>query len=611
MDQTGKYNLQVNNSPSKMQKKEKIILFLGCFIVLLYLLPFIINYEHSYIIIHDNWDSNYIIIKILVESGKIFSSNEIIIENALNGLPRLSYPSSWRILVLLEYIFPVYLAYLINQIIIHYTAYFGMFFLLRKYFLEKSSVFISVGVATTFALLPFWAPGSLSVAGQPLALLCFLNVKNGESKWQDWLFIAIIPFFTIFALAFVFFLTFMFFFLLFDWLHTRKFNKNFLYAIILMVIIYISIEYRLIQSMFFSSNYQSQRTSFHNTDTSFIESIEKSLSIFIFGHYHAPSFQYISIGISSVVAFALILKNFYIQYKKHQSFFKLEKTESIIIYGLIIIGFFSFFYGFWSFSLINLIKSKITILREFNFTRFFFLFPTIWYIVFSQNILLIFHELNQKKEKLKLNKKINVFNKNIKEISTVIISTLILIQILFLFSQNIGYNHSVLDGSLHPPQRFDEFFAQSQFQRIHEEIGLDFEEYRVGCIGFHPSIAQFNGFYTIDGYFPNYPLEYKNKFQYLIQNELNKNIILQNYYNGGASRCYIMVDELGKDFMWTKERAGVINNLELNVTALYDLNCNYILSSVEIKNNNQNNLQFISLFSDNNSIWDIYLYRVI
>lgn len=604
-------DLQINETAKKMQKRNKLLIALGCFIVFLYLLPFIINYEHSYIIVHDNWDSNYIIIKILVESGKIFSNNDTIIENAMNGLPRLSYPSSWRILVLLEYIFPTYLAFLINLILLHLTAYFGMYFLLKKYFLQKYPPIFSVGIATTFALLPFWAPGSLSIAGQPLALLCFLNIRNGKAKMQDWFFISILPFFTIFAVAFVFFLSFMSLFFLFDWIHTKNFNKKFFFAILIMLIIYCGVENRLILSMFFNSGYQSQRISFHNPDTSFSESIKKSVYLFILGHYHAPSFQYLSIGISTLIALILILKNAYFRYRNHQKILEMDKIEWNIILGLLIVGFFSLFYGFWNYPLVNGIKARITILREFNFTRFYFLFPTIWYIIFSQNIRLIYNEFNKNKEKIKLKKKPNRWIKKIKNVSSLIPITLIFIQIVFLFTQNIGYNPSVLDGSLHPPQRFNEYFAQSQFEKIHEAIGLDFDEFRVGCIGFHPSVALYNGFYTIDGYFPNYPLEYKVKFQSLIQNELNKNDILKNYYNSGASRCYIMVNELGKDFMWTKDRAGVVNSLELNITALHDLNCDYILSSVEIKNYMQNSLQFVSLFRDNNSIWDIYLYKVI
>ena len=51
-------------------------------------------------------------------------------------------------------------------------------------------------------------------------------------------------------------------------------------------------------------------------------------------------------------------------------------------------------------------------------------------------------------------------------------------------------------------------------------------------------------------------------------------------------------------------------NINLNTSALYGMGGKYILSTYEIKNYKENNLEHLNVFDDPRSIWKIYLYRV-
>ena len=100
---------------------------------------------------------------------------------------------------------------------------------------------------------------------------------------------------------------------------------------------------------------------------------------------------------------------------------------------------------------------------------------------------------------------------------------------------------------------FKQFYATAQFQEIEQYIGKPQSSYRVASIGIHPSIAQYNGFYTLDTYNNFYPLAYKHQFRKIIASELDKNPTLKKYFDTWGGRCYIFVSELGKKYEFKKD----------------------------------------------------------
>jgi hypothetical protein len=158
---------------------------------------------------------------------------------------------------------------------------------------------------------------------------------------------------------------------------------------------------------------------------------------------------------------------------------------------------------------------------------------------------------------------------------------------------------------------YAEFFSPQLFAEIRAFIGKPAEKYRVAGLGMHPAIALYNGFFTVDGYWVNYPLDYKHKFRRVIAGELDKSPALADYFDHWGSRCYLFSAELGQEYLFTK--TGVtrrISRLDIDVHALAQLGGRYILSAVEIGNANALGLALEKVFERNDSPWRIYLYRV-
>jgi hypothetical protein len=156
-----------------------------------------------------------------------------------------------------------------------------------------------------------------------------------------------------------------------------------------------------------------------------------------------------------------------------------------------------------------------------------------------------------------------------------------------------------------------EFYSPSLFTEIRDFIGKPQADYRVASLGIYPSIALYNGFYSADGYWVNYPLTYKHRFRRAIADELAKDPDLADYFDNWGSRCYLFSAELGRTYLYTKDSGKRrIDRLSIDTVALADLDVQYILSAVEIGNADELNLKLQRSFEHGDSPWKIYLYSL-
>ena len=188
--------------------------------ILYYLFPFVsVGTENIFLSVHDNLEADMAWKIILAQSNKIFAFPTDKIELIFNGVPRGIFGSEFNLLMWLYVFFDPFIAYAINEFLVHIIAFFGMVLLLKNYFIStknNSRNLIIYSTATLFAMLPFWSVASLGIAGQPLALYAFLNFRNKSSHYYDWLILFIVPFYSDFVRSFFFFLCFIFIIYFYD-----------------------------------------------------------------------------------------------------------------------------------------------------------------------------------------------------------------------------------------------------------------------------------------------------------------------------------------------------------------------------------------------------------
>lgn len=548
--------------------KKDIFLLGFCMLTIFgYFLPYIILSENFPITVHDNLDSIIIWVKILLENGKMNPSDSKSISQLMNGLPISSIYFSYDISYIFFKLFDVYWGFIVNKIIMSLVGFFGMYLLLANYFIpKKEHKLIQFSVALIFALLPFWG-FTLSVSGLPLLLYAFLNIRNGNPHYYNWLIIILLAFYSSLVFAGFFFMIVVFLGFIYDIIKTKRNNKKFLLAIVTLGIGYLISHYPLFHSFIVNSDYKTHRFEFKIDSIGLSESFKNAKNMFLNGQYHSHSLHLFILP-------AVILCLFLI--------WKKRKAYKIYLLMVIFIFLTSLFYGFINWKEVSSFFYMLSKIIPVQLQRFHTLHPMFWYILFAISLSVIL-------SKLKFGK--------------YVVGVLVFLQLGFVVK-----NHEFFKNNGQPS--FKTFYAQDIFKDIKNYIGKDQSTYRVMSLGIHPAVSLYNGFYTLDGYVANYPLQYKHDFRKIIKGELDKDLVLKKYFDNWGSRCYAFSSELGKNFMVSKHITKKIEHLNFDLDAFNQMGGQYIISAVEINSNDQERYMLKKTFESKEGFWKIYLYQI-
>ncbi|MFD1357829.1 DUF6044 family protein [Fictibacillus halophilus] len=553
----------------KIASNEQKLLYIALSIILLYLSPLFILGENAHIRVHDNLDSNLAWYKVLKESGQMFGGVNSTIPQIINGLPRNALGTEFSGIVWLHAIFPTMIAYAISQSITRFFAFVGMYLLLKKHFLhEKKYAVITIGTALAFALTPFWPSGMLSTLGMPLALWAFLNIRNGEKGWKNYLVLALLPLYSSFVLGFFFFLFAMGIFWLTDVLRKKSWNWPFFFSILFMTSVFMLVEYRLVYSFIYDDEPNTRDEYFH-ARLPFWWVTRLTFKNFVLGHTHVMTVHGLFILLVTILALIVVIWK------------RLWQEEKVFVFLLALNFVLSAWYAFWFYKGWLPLTERFHFMDTFNFARFHFLRPLVIYMGFAFGLKIIW-----------------VYNKTLK--NTIPYFILGQIVLLCLFNDEIIYRKK---------PTVKEFFAEELFQDIEKYIDRPLNSYRIASIGIHPSIAQYNGFYTLDTYNNFYPLTYKYAFREIMDKELAKNKRLRTYYDEWGGRCYIFTDQLGKHYMFKKDSSETLKNVQLNMEPFKQLGGEYIFSALPIENAAEIKLELENVFESDTAAWKIYLYK--
>jgi len=545
---------------------EKVLFIVAFLSIGLYYLPYILLGENAKLQIHDNLDSNVAWVKVLMDSGNMLTSPSAIIHQIFGGISHSSLYGTYDISLIWFKLFGMYWGYVFNKILMSFVGFIGMYYLLKKYFLSKDVfIFIPFGVALIFSLLPFWS-FTMSVCGLPLVLFSFLNIRDHENHFTNWLVLFLFPLYSSLILSGLFFvllITIMFFY---DVIKSKKVNVKFLSAIFLFGCVYLISHFPLVYNFFVNSGEISHRTEFMISNISLSEALFKTLEIFTFGQYHAHSLH-------SIILLPIIF-GCYLIIRENKA-----RKYSILILTFIIIT--SFFYGFIEWGFISTLNNKFISHIPIQLDRFHFLHPMFWYILFASSLSIISISFRFGKQ---------------------VVLVLLFVQFVYV----IKYHELIVNRN---SLTYHEFYSEKQFNDIKTFINKPQSSYRVISLAMHPAIAQFNGFYTLDGYICDYPLKYKHAFREIIAPELDKDKELKDYYDNWGSRCYAFSSEIKRDFLNSNHHK--IEQLDFNFDVLKKMGGEFIISCAEINTINNSRVRLLKTFVNTDSYWKIYLYEVI
>ena len=527
--------------------------------------------------IHDNLDSYMVYYHVLAISKTVLQLHPLAhVDNIMNGIPRLSLPSGFNVINLFYYLFGTDWGYVINLFTVHLIGFFGMQTLLKKQFgftREGDNRLMRMLISLSFALLPVFAVWGISLMGQPFLLNSFMNISKGINRKKDWIIIVLFPFYSLLVFAGFFIIASLGVWFVIDFIKKKKLNKVFLLALIVFTVLHLIVDYQLFYGFFLSKEYESQRSDDFNPNLNLKGVLGVALRYLFNGFYHSSNYVGILLLGYSAVIFIWLLITKKDSVRTIVLFASIALLISIIIsindwYGMR--GFFTWF----------------PIFVKFSLKRFHFLLPLLVYIVFA---VAVYKSMR------------NVIMKTASYI-VVLVLVVFCFQLRGNFERN-GFNMDLFKKSYQSDytSTYNQYFQKNTFKTIIKYINKPQSEYRVVSLGINPTVLQYNGFYTLDGYQNNYPKSYSILFAEINEDELVK--ISGHKWDYMDRWCYIKSAD-------NEKKLPEINSFSIDIYKLVDLNCQYLFSKRKI-NDLSSGLILEKVFPSEDGSYPIYLYRFI
>ncbi len=554
------------------------ILFLG-----ITFLPYLVLKEGSVFEIHDQLDETLLTYVLnarhLADDGGFFP--EILGGISASGMQ----PSAILFIPLYRWL-PTFWAFLVQYLIVCACGYFGMYACTRK--ITGSSI-LGVVTAVCFALLPLQPVYGLSAWGVGLLLYAFLCLNQKKRLWSSMLLILLFGLTTHLVLIGYVVLSFWALHMVWQGLH-KKLNPWSAGGFVLLTGTYVAVNHNLfLELLLAQSSYVSHREELVNIGYPFLETIR---DVFFNSSQHAVSLHKY-----------LILPILVLLFIEGIRYEKLEQQEKIRFWAavgiFVVLAGIAVLFGICRSQWVTDLKNGMSgFLRYFQAERYYWLYPALWYLEFA----LVFSIWWKRKGgwQITLVKCVALL--------LLLLPTLNLIKPGSYFYQNVNqYNNgSDITGYI----SWESYYAEDLMSDIEQAIGRDMSTYRVAHLGISPAPSLMHGFYTVDGYSNNYPLEYKHKFRRVIAEELTKNEETRLYFDWWGSRCYLFNGASGTYWNMSKYDNVKYEQLDFDMKALKDLGCEYLFSGGEILCAGELGLKLIGYFETEKSYWGIWLYAV-
>jgi hypothetical protein len=616
-----------------MIRKQSVLAIFAACIALVYLLPFIIFRENSYITVHDFLDSTVPWLKMFRDDNLFFKLDAP--TRQFDGLSTLYYAYvNYSIDILVYAVFDIFTAYIIHHSLALVLGFISMFILLNKQF--NIPVNISLLVAVCYAVVS----SSLLIATATLPLIGFIFLKLiGVKKFnRKTLLLVFFPFFSS--------LTMMLWFVLGIWLvltvvfsiKGKRPNYNLIAGLMALIVGSVFVDIRLFYFSFFVKEPLLRGLAKELKTDSFLHWATRFL---IEGYADVATAQEkIILPLAVFGSIYIVLSVLLLAKKKGEGETNLENTRWIakakrifviqaLILAVVLLSAVDYS-GVWNTFLQKYIPFLVA--SGFIWGRIYILNRLLWYTLFAFYIdfFVTEHLKPLGISVINYNDKPKLYSFNGDDITKavkVICLLLIFGQIKFAmqyhgrfndayptFYKNLEkfgrvYTYFLLrpDDPIQPVS-YREFYSVDLFNRIKKD--MNYRNEKVAALGYHAAVLTYNGFNTIDGYSNMIPLEYYYRFRKIVEPDFESNEGDKLQFEQGDGKLYLFNKDLTWKFPGNYAYYKPVK-LNINTAALVnDFECEYILSAAEILNAKELDFLFLNSYKDDGSIYNIYLYKV-
>ena len=559
------------NTRKNFFETQIFIILLVVILFALYFSPYLIRGKNVFIPIHDNLNQ--------LNMQGIFDGKFEASFFPGTETPDYTLPSSQNVFHLshlkldkIFFSFDYFWGYVFNEFFYRVLSFLGMFLLLKMFIFKKNFPdYIPVLFSFAWISLPFWSQGNLSIAGIPLLILGFINIYQNRHSALSYLIIVVYSIYSNFFFAGIYIFILLIILNIY-FLMKRKLNLHFFLASVLFFLLAVITHFPVFYNLMIlkiPTNRAVQVLEKYN----FVDSLKNMFFLFFNSAKLSHSYHSYLIFPTCLIFSFIILKFGKKQDKKIILGLWGLQFVLLIIYGIYFFRPFSLFYD--------------TLNIGFNFSRIYVLKTPIWYILWA----------------LCLRGVYDIYKK--KRIALGIITILLLAQII------INFSYSTLKTYRGYPT-FKEFMSEQQFNEIELQLDECNADYRIGCIGFFPAVANYNGLKTVGSFSAYYPIEFKEKFYRIVKDELGSSKMLSDYFIHHGSALFLFDDAIGKNYYdqdFIKKNIPEIS-CELNLSELRNFNVKYLFSTSKISNADHIGLEPIYISDNLEYYYQLYIYEL-
>lgn len=574
-------NLAKKVNSANSEKLNKCFFALGFAAILVMAIPYIFLGQDSIVVYHDQLDGE--LIAYILQAKHLFSGNTL--PEFMGGVYKTALMPPAPVAVILFRFMSPFAALVTMQLLGSIIGYLGMYGLVRY---VTGNSFIAMAVGVMYGYLPFLPVYGLSQYGIPM--LIFLLLYAVEKKTAKTVISAVL--YGIFyaldsSLVLVGFGVLgsiaVWMIILFIKKEKKACSRMALVWSGMLVIYLLENMTLILQTLGLSDTYISHKTEYTLFPDTYAGGF---LGAFINGGQHSEDFHKYFLWL--IIAEALCCMVPFVKRRIEN-----KKIYHVIWICIAVNGCYALVAALWNGNIGVMLRGSFGALGAFQMDRLLWIAPCLWYLAFACGLALLAEA------------------GSLGRISVAVM--LIVCGGKVMLESNLKPNIQRLINPEYGAISFNDYYAVGVMDEVNTLIsgltGKAQDEYRVVSLGIDPAAALYHGFYCLDGYSNNYPLEYKHAFRSIIAPELDKNGYLTESFDGWGNRCYLFSSECPG--YYTVEKGGFYyQDYSIDTAALKSMGGEYVISAAYIANAEECGLTLLNEepFETDDSYYRIYVY---
>ena len=551
---------------------------------------FLVFREGSYIQVHDNLDLFVSQLQLMKNTDTFFAHDVLL--PMLGGISRNNFGAEFSLYNILFYLLPNFWAYMMGYALKIGIGIFSFTLLAKDICKKKYKEYrpLVLLIATAYGLIPVFPAYGIAFTSVPLIVFLLRRIYIQPNKWL-YLGVFLYPLLSYFSYFGIFLLAYLVCAVVILWVRDRRFPKGMTLSLFLLAAGYIVFEHRLFKEMLFS-DVVTIRGSMVNGDLSLAENIRSVWNVFCRTNFHEQdSHMYLVLPVC--LAGLLIVNGVYVYRKEYRKIWQDfgNRILGLILFNCIVYG----MYDWKAFR--DLVETLIPQLTGFQFNRFTFFNPFLWYVLLFV-----------------LMKRLYDYGKKWGRAIASAIAAAAVVIVMFMpqmyndFYYTCYYNaYSIIKKTQVKDLNYREYYSKELFEYIKEEIAYDGEW--AAAYGLNPAILQYNGIATVDGYLGMYSQEYKEAFRKVIAPALETAESNRVYFDDWGARAYLFSGSDENTYVPYRDLGLTDYSLQIDTDAYKAIGGQYIFSRIEISNREELGLELKGVYSHESSPYTIYLYE--